>query len=117
MIELGHPGEPAGIAVFEMGAKHTGVTPAGRGPAVPHSLSLNGTLAFACWSLSWTKLTVPSPGYRGSPLPPQTAPWSGVCELGPAIATHGRDHVNPPFVDRFTQTPLVSSVRLKLIWT
>jgi hypothetical protein len=29
--------------------------------------------------------------------------------------THGRVHVKPPFVDRFTQTPLVSSVRLKLI--
>ena len=32
------------------------------------------------------------------------------------IATHGRVHVKPPFVERFTQTPLVSSVRLKLIW-
>src|SRR5947208_2548056 len=50
-------------------------------------------------------------------LPTQTAPWSGVCEFGPPIATHGRDHVNPPFVERLTQTPLVSSVRLKLIWT
>ena len=31
------------------------------------------------------------------------------------MATHGRVHVKPPFVERFTQTPLVSSVRLKLI--
>ena len=31
------------------------------------------------------------------------------------IATHGRVHVKPPLVDRLTQTPLVSSVRLKLI--
>jgi len=29
------------------------------------------------------------------------------------IPTHGRVHVKPPFVDRLTQTPLVSSVRLK----
>jgi len=29
--------------------------------------------------------------------------------------THGRLQVNPPFVERETQTPLVSSVRLKLM--
>src|SRR4051812_13746114 len=115
MIELGHPGEPAGIAVFEMGAKQVGVTPAGRGPAVPHSLSLKGTLAFAAVSLSWTKLTVPSPGYRGSPVPPHRA-CSSSWPVGPAMATHGRLQVKPPFVERLTHTPLVSSVRLKLIW-
>ena len=34
MIEVGQPGCPAGIGVFEIGAKHVGVTSAGRGPAV-----------------------------------------------------------------------------------
>ena len=93
--------------------KHCGVTPAGLGPAVIHSLSYAGTLPFRAASLSCWKATVPSPGWRGSPGPPQRD-----CSSGGAvtwIATHGRVHVKPPFVERLTQTPLVSSVRLKLI--
>src|SRR5262249_61967215 len=101
------------IAECVKGVKHCGVTPSGLGPAEIHSLSLPGTLPSRTELLSWMKLTVPSPGWRGSPGPPQTARSLG----GGAVrmATHGRDQVKPPLVDRLTHTPLVSSVRLKLM--
>ena len=78
-----------------------------------YSLSFAGTLPFKTASLSWMKSTVPSPGWRGSPAPPQRED-SVAGGLG-WIPTHGRVQVKPPFVDRLTQTPLVSSVRLKLM--
>src|SRR5436190_1442276 len=71
MFELGQPGEPAGIGVLLMGAKQTGVTPAGLGPAAMYSLSWLGTLPLRVLSGSLVKTTVPSPGWRGSPFPPQ----------------------------------------------
>jgi len=94
------------------GVKQVALTPDGRGPAVIHSLSLPGWLPLRTPSVSWKKDTVPSPGCRTSPGPPHAPASPG--PSGP-IATHGRVHVKPPFVERFTQTPLVSSVRLKLI--
>src|SRR3954447_677800 len=94
-----------------VGVKHAACTPEGRGPAVIHSLSYDGTLPFSLLSLSCWKATVPSPGWRTSPVPPQANP-----PPLRAIAVQGRVHVKPPFVERFTHTPLVSSVRLKLIW-
>src|SRR4051812_41064563 len=110
------PTTPAehGVTAWASGVKHVGATPAGRGPAVSHSLSNDGTLPFRKGSLSWMNPTVPSPGWRGSPAPAQRDCSSG----GGAtwFGTHGRVHVKPPFVERLTQTPLVSSVRLKLIW-
>src|SRR5436305_365213 len=101
------------IGARASGVKHCGAMPAGLGPAVSHSLSKLGTLPLSTLSLSWMKPTVPSPGWRESPAPPQAD-----CSFGGGaiwIGTHGRVHVKPPFVERFTQTPLVSSVRLKLI--
>src|ERR1700674_837488 len=96
------------------GVKQVACTPVGRGPAVIHSLSKPGTLPFRILSLSWMNPTVPSPGCRTSPAPPHLACSSGAGAV--RMATHGRVHVKPPLVDRFTHTPLVSSVRLKLIW-
>ena len=108
MAEFGHPGWPAGIAALLIGAKQTGETPAGRGPDAMYSLSLLGTLPFRTVSLSRKYATVPSPGCRGSPLPPQTA----VASVDPS-GTQGRDQVKPPFVERLTKMPLVSFRRSK----
>src|SRR4051794_11944573 len=96
------------------GVKHWGETPPGPGPAGGHSLSDDRPLPSSTLSSSWMKPTVPSPGCRGSPGPPQRDCSSGGADTW--IGTHGRVQVKPPFVDRLTQTPLVSSVRLKLIW-
>ena len=103
------------VGVCWIGVKQVAATPVGLGPVAMYSLSLPGTLPFSDESLSWMKLTVPSPGCRGSPAPPQTAASSVVLVGVTSIATHGRLHVKPPFVERLTQTPLVSSVRLKLM--
>src|SRR3954469_547854 len=108
MTDCGQPGWPAGIVVLVMGAKHTGETPAGRGPDAMYSLALLGTLPFKTVSLSRKYATVPSPGCRGSPLPPQTA----VASVDPS-GTQGRDQVKPPFVERLTKMPLVSFRRSK----
>src|SRR5919202_6133520 len=108
MVSLGHPGAPAGMTDLLMGAKQTGVTPAGRGPAAMYSLSLKGTLPLASASLSWKKDTTPSPGFRTSPTPPHRA----LVSVLPA-GTHARLQVKPPSVDRLTKTPFVSSSRLK----
>ncbi len=75
-----------------------------------YSLSLNVTLksgAGGVMMFSGVNVTVPSPGWRGSPGPPQGAVS--------VRTTHGRLQVNPPFVERETQMPFVSSVRLKLM--
>jgi len=56
-------------------------------------------------AVCWQKLIVPSPGCLGSPGPPHTAALSVVFAGVVSIATHGRLHVNPPLVDRLTQTP------------
>src|SRR6266446_2131560 len=95
-----------------VGLKHVGSTPEGRGPEVMNSLSFAGTLPLSEVSLSWMKSTVPSPGWRGSPAPPQRD--DSVAGPVGGSPTHGRVHVKPPLVERLTQTPLVSSVRLKL---
>src|SRR3954465_9068998 len=100
-----------GTGECENGVKHVGATPLGRGPAVIHSLSYDGTLPFSLLSLSCWNATVPSPGWRTSPVPPQAHP-----PPLRAIAVQGRGDVEAPLVERFTHTPLVSSVRLKLIW-
>jgi hypothetical protein len=79
-----------------------------------YSLSSNGTLSFRMRSASGWKLTVPSPGVRGSPGPPQRAMSSvGFGGFEASIATQPRLQVKPPFVDRLTQMPFESSVRLK----
>ncbi len=101
------------MGAFDTGLKQCGETPAGRGPVAMYSLSLKVTLKFAelpnggvVW-FSGVKATVPSPGWRGSPGPPHAAVS--------VSTTQGRLHVKPPFVERLTNTPLVSSVRLKLM--
>ncbi len=91
-----------------IGAKQMGLTPAGRGPAAMYSLSWIGTLPFALLSLSWLNATTPSPGVRGSPVPPQRA----VASLEPN-EMHGRLHVKPPLDERLTKTPFVSFRRSK----
>src|SRR5205814_1022850 len=108
MFELGQPGEPAGIGVLLMGAKQPAVTPAGLGPAAMYSLSWLGTLPLRVLSGSLVKTTVPSPGWRGSPFPPQTAVASVVPK-----EMQGRVQVKPPLVERATKMPLVSLVRSK----
>jgi hypothetical protein len=57
-------------------------------------------------SSSGLNVTTPSPGWRGSPLPPQTPAVLGM---------HGRLQVKPPFVERLTKTPPVSFSRSKRI--
>jgi hypothetical protein len=74
---------------------------------VPYGLSSNGTLPFRMPSLSGFQVVTPSPGWRGSPLPPQTPA---------AFGMHGRLHVKPPFVERLTKIPPVSFSRSKWIW-
>src|SRR5712691_10174701 len=110
MTSLGQPAEPAAIGVFEIGAKQTAPTPVGRGPAVMYSLWWIGTLPFEMLSLSWLKATTPSPGVRGSPVPPQRVALS----VEPN-GMHGLLHVKPPFDVRLTKTPFVSFRRSKWI--
>src|SRR4051794_27312818 len=98
------------VGVRWIGVKHVGGTPSGRGPAVIHSLSFPGTLPFSWLSWSWKNETAPAPGSGGPPAPPQTAASSVGPAAGASTATRGRVQVTPPFVERFTQTPLVSSV-------
>src|SRR5438552_16872337 len=108
MVAFGQRGRPAGIADVRVGGKQTRLTPAGRGPVAMYSLSFLGTLPLSVLSGSDWFVTPPSPGMRGSPLPPQTA----VASVLPN-GMQGRDQVNPPFVDRETKTPLASFVRSK----
>src|SRR5918992_2909896 len=103
MNDAGQPGAPGGIGVFVSGPKQVGWTPAGRGPAPMNSLSWNVVLKFAelagngpFASFSGWKTTVPSPGWRGSPGPPQRATSSfGFAGLEASIATHPRLQVKP----------------------
>ena len=93
------------------GVKHVGVTPAGRVPAVIHSLSNAGDAAVEDGVVVLDEADGSVAGLAHVTRPTADSDRRGLC----AIATHGRVHVKPPFVERFTQTPLVSSVRLKLI--
>ena len=114
MFAVGQPGSPGFSGVLRHRREAVGATPAGRGPTAMYSLSLNVTLKFAelpnggVVSFSGVNATVPSPGWRGSPGPPHGR------RVG-SSTTHGRLQVKPPFVERLTQTPFVSSVRLKLM--
>ena len=98
------------MVVWVNGVKQIGEMPAGRGPAVIHSLSYQERYRRGRFS-SCSKATVPS--RAGVRHRPPTRPARSAAAT--SESDHGRVQVKPPFVEQLTQTPLVSSVRLKLI--
>src|SRR4029450_4096438 len=104
------------LGVCVIGVKQTAVTPWGRGPAANQFLSSNGASPLKTPGVgSRFQVITPSPGWRTSPVPPQTASSGSAV----AVLSNGRDgrlQGKPPFVERQTKTPFASSNWYAISW-